>query len=229
MEYLACESDHYIFHYFPGSRAEKDIIQIITEQEYSFRRITDTLRIKPPFKIQYWLCHTPEEVGRICGDNEPCNGFAREPDTIYVVYNDAIQCIGPHEDAHLLSYLINIPTSVFLREGLAMYFDQIWWGKSNDEWTAGYIRDGKILPIRKLMQDDVFYSLDCGVTYPIAGSFTKYLIDCFGLDSYLKFYQYTGSDWNEAMQLHFGCTSEMIGRRFRDRLDRIIDIENADR
>lgn len=118
-------SEHYVFHYVPGSIAEKDIEKIVMIQENCFKDICNLLNIYPTFKIQYFLLETPELVGKLYGDHDPCNGFANPPNEIYAVYNNKIKCVGYHEDAHIISYLINRPHSIFLREGLAMYFDKI--------------------------------------------------------------------------------------------------------
>lgn len=216
MIYNIFESEHYTFHYPAGSKATEDIAILAASQEACFCHITEVLKTKPSFKIHYWLCSTPEAVGQIYGDNEPCNGFACEPDRIYAVYNEEVQCVGPHEDAHLISYLLSVPNSGFLREGLAMFFDKTWWNRPNDEWTAAFLEGGTLPPLASLLQDDFFYSQDCSLTYPIAGSFTKYLMERFGMDSYLRFYRYSGTDWDAAMQTFFGCSLDGLEDAFRN-------------
>ena len=93
------ETEHYIFRYGAGTAAERDIEKIAALQESCFSHICAVLGLTPDFRIEYFLCDSPEEVGRICGDDEPCNGFADLPNRIYAVYNDAVQCVGFHEDA----------------------------------------------------------------------------------------------------------------------------------
>ncbi|MCR5786720.1 MAG: hypothetical protein K6G28_03395, partial [Acholeplasmatales bacterium] len=102
-----------IFYYDDNSHAAKDIEKIACYQEKCFKYICMVLKTKPTFKIHYFLCETPERVGKIYCDNEPCNGFASVPDKIYAVYNKNIKCIGFHEDAHLISYTINRPDNPF--------------------------------------------------------------------------------------------------------------------
>lgn len=119
-------SEHYDFHYVIGSNAERDIKKIVMIQENCFEDICKFLNVYPTFKIQYFLLETPELVGEIYGDHDPCNGVANPPNEIYAVYNKKVKCIGYHEDAHIISYLINRPYSNFIREGLAMYFDKTW-------------------------------------------------------------------------------------------------------
>ena len=79
-------SKHYDFHFATGSIVEKDIIKIANIQEICFKEICDFLNVAPSFRIQYFFLETPELVGQIYGDNEPCNGFASLPDKIYAVY-----------------------------------------------------------------------------------------------------------------------------------------------
>ena len=122
------ETEHYTFHYGANTAAERDIEKIAALQESCFSHICAVLGLTPDFKIEYFLCDSPEEVGRICGDDEPCNGFADLPNRIYAVYNDAVQCVGFHEDAHLISFVRNRPICPAVTEGLAMYFDRKWWG-----------------------------------------------------------------------------------------------------
>ena len=152
------ESEHYLFHYNEHSTAERDLSLIVQTQEACFRYICDVLRVEPDYKLNYFLCKTPEEVARVYGDCEPCNGFAYAPDKIYAVYNDKTRCIGFHEDAHLVSWLIAHNESPAVKEGLAMYFDRKWWNIPNQEWVAHYLKTGRYEPVSRLL--DFFSSID---------------------------------------------------------------------
>ena len=192
---IKTSSDNYDFYYFKNSVAARDIDKIIKLQESCYKQICDKLLIQSSIRIQYYLLDSPELVGKVYGDNESCNGFAAEPDKIYAVYSDKVKCVGYHEDTHILSYTINIPQSTFLREGLAMYFDGLWWDKPNQEWVKLYIKEGKYIPIVDLFNDNIFNQYGCEITYPIAGAFTKFIIDKFKIEHYLEFYRYSGIDF----------------------------------
>lgn len=183
------ESKHYIFYFGENSKAEKNIADIAAYQESCYRYICMVLKSNPGFKIKYYLCASPEEVGRICGDNEPCNGFAVSPDTIYAVYNEEVQCIGFHEDAHIISYTINRPNCPAIREGLAMFFDRKWWKIQNLDWTGYYLKNGQYISIDHLLDENLFFAEDCAVTYPIMGAFTEWLIGTYGIETYLEMYR----------------------------------------
>lgn len=183
------ETENYIFHYQENSTAARDIMKIARMQQACYAHICTMLKTAPDFKIEYFLCETPEEVGHVYGDDEPCNGFTALPNKIYAVYNDEVRCIGFHEDAHVISYLINRPDCRATREGLAMYFDRKWWGIDNLDWTGHFIKTGKYIPVHELFDNEAFSSSDCAITYPIAGAFTEWLISSYGMDKYLQFYQ----------------------------------------
>ena len=183
------ESEHYVFHYEANSLAERDISHIAAVQENCFQYICNVLQVKPDFKIKYYLCETAQNVGRIYGDNEPCNGFASMPDTIYAVYNEQVKCIGFHEDAHIISYTINRPDSPAIREGLAMYFDKKWWGIHNADWCRYYLEKDLYIPIQSLIDKNAFFSVADTISYPIVGAFTDYLLSTYGSNVYINFYR----------------------------------------
>ena len=153
-------------------------------------------------------------VGQAYGDNEPCNGFAALPDRIYAVYNEGVQCVGMHEDAHVVSYRINRPNSAAIREGLAMFFDRMWWGISNMEWAAMYLKNGRIPPLRVLLDDECFFDMSDTLTYPIMGAFTEYLILTYGIDQYLALYACKGGI-TLAFAEKYGCSVEKLDEDFR--------------
>lgn len=196
-------SENYDFHFLRDSIAENDIEEIAELQENCYKEICSYLSIQPNIRIQYYLLDTPELVGEIYGDNEPCNGFASPPDSIYAVYNEEVKCIGPHEDAHILSYTINRPKSVFIREGLAMFFDKLWWDKTNEDWVRSFLQENKYIDINQLLLDDVFFNYSDAITYPIAGAFTKFLLENYGINKYISLYRYTGDDFeNKAKEVY---------------------------
>ena len=208
------ETRHYIFYYQENSRAEKDILKIAKLQESCFDHICRVLKTMPDFKIEYFLCETPEDVGRIYGDDEPCNGFASLPNKIYAVYNEKIKCIGFHEDAHIISYTINRPDCPAIREGLAMYFDRKWWGIQNLDWTGYFLKENKFLSVDRLLDRDVFFSEDCSVTYPIMGAFTEWLIASYGMERYLECYR--AEHTAGALEAVYHKTAKELNQAFAD-------------
>ena len=208
------ETQNYIFYYQDNSTADRDIVKIAQIQQSCYEYICSVLKTTPAFKIEYFLCETAEDVGRAYGDNEPCNGFASLPNKIYAVYNEATQCIGFHEDAHIISYTINRPNCPAIREGLAMYFDRKWWGIQNFDWVGYFIRNDKIIPIDELLDNEVFFANDCSITYPIMGAFTDWLIANYGMNKYLDLYKY--EDTKKAIVIVYEKSAEELNQAFID-------------
>lgn len=213
-------TEHYIFHYAPGSLAEKDILLIAETQEGCFRKICSTLKVDYAEKINYYLTDSPLEIGSVIWDEEtPCNGCALcGRNKVYATYNENIKCIGSHEDTHLISFLLNYPESDFMVEGLAMYMHGLWWGVPNEIWAAYYKTKHENLSVMGLFDNSIFADVSCVITYPVAGAFTKFLIEEFGMEQYIEFYKYTGEEYDTIMQAVFHTTFEELSKRFWNKI-----------
>ncbi len=207
-------SAHYDFYYHPGSFAEREVADIAQNQERCFQEISLFLGVVFPGKIRYYLCDTPQEVGDLYGDGEPCNGFARYPDQVFAVYNKDVQCIGPHEDAHLLSYQISRPDCPFLREGLAMYFDKVWWSVPNEDWCRYYQGLGKLPSLESMLNKEVFFETDCRVSYPMAGFFVQWFLENWGKEKFLSLYSQS-SGYREHMEKLLNGDISWLDKVFR--------------
>ncbi len=199
------ETQHYVFYYHKYSLAEKDITSIVDIQEKCFNHICKVLHVKMDRKINYFLCESPEEVGKLYGDNDPSNGAVRFPDTIYAVYNEDVKCDGFHEDVHLIAYnTLGNPPQALLREGLAMFFDKVWWGIPNEVWVQAFLKTGLYKPISLLKGNQEFFRYSEIITYPIAGAFVAYLVSVFGIKKFKKFYKIVDDDFDKSFHFTFG-------------------------
>jgi hypothetical protein len=118
------------------------------------------------------------------------NGYTSYPDKIFATYNDTIPCIGYHEDVHLLmAEQYGNLKSCFVKEGIATFFDKVWWGIDNLYWAKVILEKGIIKYIESLYYNEEFFKYKCMYTYPIAGAFTEWLIEKIGIDEYKKYYQ----------------------------------------
>lgn len=211
-------STHYVFHFQAGSLVEKEILLIAQEQEQCFSKICSVLQIEYPQIIHYYFTASPLEIGRVFWEEgTPCNGVAlcgRSESKIYAVYSEDAKCIGAHEDTHLISFAINYPESDFIVEGLAMFMDGLWWGISNEVWSAYYKDTHPELSINLLLDNDIFAECGCEIAYPIAGAFTRFLIDTYGISRYLELYKYRGCEYNAAFTSVFHATIAEIEKTF---------------
>ena len=217
------ETEHYIFHYLPGTGAEANISSIADEQEASYRHIRQMLGLSMTEKIHYYLYSTPEELGRECarrfGEYTPYNGCTASKNEILAVYNDAIKCIGSHEDTHLFTFTLGFPTSSFLEEGVACAMDALWWGIDNNAWVSHHRRKGVCPSVTELItaSRDDFYALDDRITYPLSGSFVSYLLSRFGREAFFSFYM--AENYDQAAVTILNCSLHVLEQDFFQHID----------
>lgn len=214
-------TEHYVFHYQKGSLAEEEIQTISEIQEKSFSKICHTLHVAYPERINYYLTDSPKAIGHVIWNEElPCNGVALcGKNKIYAVYTENIKCIGSHEDTHLISFLLNYPESDFVVEGLAMSIDGLWWGLPNETWVSYYKSKQPDLSVKNLFDNGTFAKAGDVVTYPVAGAFSKFLIDTFGIANYLDFYKYDGCEYDEAIRSIFGISMLEVEALFWNKMN----------
>ena len=188
----ATETAHYIFRCAAGSLAARETGAIAAEQEQAYEKLKALFGYELPEKIEYLLTASPEENGAVLGElfggeaAYPINGFSIAPKYVFAAYDDQVKCVGCHEVTHLFSYTLCMPKSQFLSEGLAMYTDGAFWGKPNDRWVKAFLKDGRYVPLCKLISDESFFAHPTEITYPIAGAFVAFLIEKLGAKRFLQ-------------------------------------------
>lgn len=180
--------EHYSLFYHPGSIAERNLFQITEWQEKCYQRLSNELGLILNRPIRMYLCNSADEISQITGC-PPCNGMTFDYDLIYAVYNETIHCLGPHEDAHIFSYQFAIPDSFFLREGFAMYFDKNYHGRDNTEVAKDWFKSNKSFSITTLIDNRTFWKLPEEISYPLAGAFAQWIIQRYGMPTYLEIYR----------------------------------------
>ena len=108
-----------------------------------------------------------------------------------------------HECVHLYASALGIPVSL-LTEGLAVAFQTNpvandfvprWSGTFVHDLARSFRTDGRLVPVDQILQTSQFRSQDLNVVYPEAGSFTRFLIDAYGLATFKNLYgQVTSND-----------------------------------
>ena len=197
-QWIKRKSSHYVFHYFENSLAAEEIEKIVETQEQNYRKIIKILGLENKRKIDYYLYPSEKIKESLMGDNGYGNAIWVEIEKIKVwvpkkfevhcLYNNKIQCIGPHEDTHLLSLPYGAATFLF-SEGLAEFMDEKWQGREIDIWAKEYFKKNKLYAIKFLMENKNWDKVDDMIAYPQSGSFIKYLINTYGIEKFKKMHQ----------------------------------------
>ncbi len=133
-----------------------------------------------------------------------------------------------HEAAHCYSRVIGWPSN-FFTEGIAVAMDinpytgqeVEFFGAPAHTLCRGWLMAGTIYPLRDIVEEDDFMSYQWTQAYPQAGSFTRFLIAEFGLETWKEIFRAVDeSDSTEtilaAFESIYGITLEEAESRWHD-------------
>lgn len=186
------ESDHYRFHYFKDSLAEKEIERIVQTQEDAFRKIIDFLQVpSPEKKIDYYLYSNTATKEHLMGSP----WFAQsiyDDFSVHALYMEEDRVIGPHEDTHLLSLPLGLSIG-FFQEGLAeRMVGHDWYGNSFRDTVREALSDARFVATPNLLTSHQAWTdtnNECARQYySLAALFSNYVIDTYGKEKYIALY-----------------------------------------
>ncbi len=182
-EWQSYETEHFIFYYKEDYISVDEVATIAENEEALFSTITDLLVLEYTGKITYYLYGDRKEFEGIPGAYAMgseihflcifCVDFCKQG------LNDA------HEMTHALASQIGFQHG-FLAEGLAVYVEDY---VINGENLHGLIKilhtEERLTPLEDLVDDfwcDILYN------YDIAGSFTVFLVEEYGIEKFKELY-----------------------------------------
>ncbi len=187
------ETEHFIINF--SSRITKDDITRLTNlHEYYYDRIKETVHFEPTRKIKSFVYYNADEKGLLFGSKA---ADVSKP-WLYQIYLNyqTINASLQHELVHSFSAEIGVtPLKVAnsfnaaLIEGFAMAIDDSL-GKNNINYIVFLAKqNGYNVPFKRLFSNSGFFSTYSGLSYYFAGSFIKYLISQYGLNSVINLYK----------------------------------------
>ncbi|HET9372287.1 MAG TPA: hypothetical protein VFO19_18625 [Vicinamibacterales bacterium] len=186
------ETEHFSYHYSPGDAALDE-----ARQEAHYNWAVARLGVSLPQKIVYNKYTSRMHMGELTG-TVGTNAFA-EPE-IFTIHS--MFPFDNHETVHVFSALVGRPSD-FFNEGLAVAFqtnprdndlESRFNGQQVHEATADYRRLNLVPPLDQIVETNGFRRIsDSTMSYRIAGSFARFLIDRFGIDRVKEFFRISGS------------------------------------
>jgi hypothetical protein len=179
------ESRHFVFYYLDGDNVDEEW------QETYYGWLTDTLKLTYPHKINYFRYHDRDHIYRITGQRT--NAYA-DPKTRSI---HTMWPIDNHECVHLLTEQMGTPTA-FFNEGMAVahetnpsknQFEPYWRGRHVHAIAKDAQQRGEIPPLKSFLETTSFGKIDSNRSYPLAGSFVRYLLDTKGLQATKTFFE----------------------------------------
>ncbi len=186
-------TDHFIIHY--PSQLDKNLIQAIAVyHEFYYSELQKFFGFDFPSKINSYLFLNDQQKKNLFGT---ANADVAKPwmNSTFITYSD-VQTTLKHEIAHCYSsgfgtgiFKVAAGLNPYLIEGIAVAADPIY-----DDNDINYIAEvafnnGYKSDLKNLFNPLSFFTQTSSLSYIYAGSFTKYLINKFGIDKFKLLYK----------------------------------------
>jgi hypothetical protein len=181
---------HYVFHTAAGDTVQPDA----QERHHEWMLAQFGMTIDRP--IEYFKYRDRSHMEQVTG--RQTNGWADPPAF-------AVHIIWPwdnHEVVHVLTALIGIPTD-FFNEGIAVamqadpqrgILEPMWNGRSIHAWAWDIYRLNQLPALTDMIETDAFRKLDDARSYPMAGSFMRFVLDERGMEGMKAFFRSQSRD-----------------------------------
>lgn len=180
-------SAHFTLLYDTAAVDEEDVEFIGEEHEFRLHQVCTELGVEVPRGLISVLYPDRQTRGCLLGtfSSEVARPWKNEIHLSMEGWSQSLK----HELVHVLGRefgpnFIGVPfiRVLGLTEGLAMAIEWDFGNRSLHDYAAGMLRYGILPPVRRVMSTSGFMSGSSSVGYVAGGSFTRWLIDTYGLD-----------------------------------------------
>jgi hypothetical protein len=186
------ETDHFVISY-PDTLIEGErLAQIIRLHEFYYEQLARTLRVRPSRKIHTFLYVSAEQKGQLIG----AAGTNIAKPWLWQLHINLgdIDASLKHELVHVLAAdfgfpLIRIGVNSGLIEGLATAVDRVEYEEPVHRLAALVFHADLAPDVEGLFSITGFMKAPAGVSYILAGSFCRYLIDRYGMRRFKMLYR----------------------------------------
>ncbi len=186
------ETDNFIIYYDPSTPEAKQIDLIAEDHEWRYKQLKDFLQVDSNEKIRSYIYPDTKTRKKIIGAGETtiANPIHKE---IHLIYNSFPHPILKHELTHVMSAdfgmdVFKVSPKIGLLEGIAVAADWSGDGYTKHQWAKTMIEKGMAPRIQDIIGFGFWYS-SAPVSYTLMGSFSRYLIDTYGIDKYKTLYK----------------------------------------
>lgn len=191
------DSEHFRIYVLPSSLAAREIDTIAEQREAAFRKISAMLGLSNAPTVRLVLF--PDAKTKTSETGHMGDGWAFGQN-IVEIYNEQTKLDPYHELTHILAGQLGDPPAMF-NEGFAVYVSELMGadalkflgapGMRIDQAVVAHRQEGKFIPLEELLT-----LTDIGpeesrpeISYPVAASVVKYLIEMYGLEKFRGAYK----------------------------------------
>jgi tetratricopeptide (TPR) repeat protein len=184
-------TDHFVIYYSPVSADSAEIARIGREHEFQLSQISRVFALPERMTFASYVYPDVESKQRLLGAG--ITDFSKPWRAEIHITQQSVDATLKHELVHAAAAPFGIPvlhisTSIGLIEGLAMAVDNRWGNRTLHEYAAALFEFDAAPDIRSMMEIRGFASQSSTVSYIMAGSFCRYLIDRFGMRMMMQVY-----------------------------------------
>ena len=186
------ETEHFLIFYDSSSFSSEEINWVGAEHEFRLHQISEELSLQYKGKIESYIYPTSASKQRFIGTGttniaKPWSG------EIHLTKESLDQSLK-HELVHVAFApfgvsVVGISLSTGLVEGVAMAIEWEWGNRTLHEYASAMKRYHAAPDIRSLMLFAGFAAQSSAVSYVLAGSFCRYLIDTYGIRKITNVYR----------------------------------------
>ena len=194
---------HFVIHLPADTLSEEERVSIAAEHEFRLAQVLEAFSLPDEVPIESFLYPSIDERKRLigAGTTSIAKPWRREIHLLRGSYEQVLK----HELVHVVAgrfspTIIRASFSTGLVEGLAMAVEWDWGNRTLHQYAAAMHAAGFAPEIRSLMGFAGFARQAPSVSYVLAGSFCRHLIDRFGMRTMTALYggasleDLTGSD-----------------------------------
>jgi tetratricopeptide (TPR) repeat protein len=172
---------------YPAGSLKPDAAERLGElHEFYYQQLCAQLHVAPSWRLTTFIYESSEQKGKLMGAAQT---DITKPWLHQIHINMADVGVGlKHEMTHALAAelngsLLRVPMNSGLVEGVAVAFgDDLWYGEPLDRAVALIFASGANISPEQLFTNTGFFQSYSGISYAVAGSFCKYLVETYGIE-----------------------------------------------
>ncbi len=218
-------TQHFVIHYAPGTWSDEEVSWIGEEHEFRLHQIMEEFSLRSTAPLESFVYPSVDFKRRLIGAGS--TNIAKPWSRQMHITRDALWSSLKHEMVHVVAgvfgrRIIRASLSTGLVEGLATAVVRTWGNRTVHQYAAALHEFDLAPDITGLMSFAGFASQAPSVSYILAGSFCRYLIDRYGIRKIVLLYQ------SENYSGVYGRTLEELVSEWRRFLKRI-PVGNSER
>lgn len=186
------KTEHFVLYYSPSSFSAEEIRQAAREHEFRLSQVLESFSLPDHIAIESYIYPSSEAKQRLIGAGN--TDIAKPWSGQIHLSRQSLEGSLKHEIVHAAAAPFGVPLlraslSTGLVEGLAVAVDGQWGNRTLHEYAAALRESGIAPPIDGIMSFWGFASNQSAVSYVLAGSFCRYLIDRYGMRNLTLLYR----------------------------------------